>query len=358
MSTTSCTLSLLEKAKDHMRNDQVLAAYRLLQQMPPPTTAEISKKEEDEETVAFLQEVETKAVLIQKIIDDLLTDPEIVHKEEGTGATTMPADTDPSDATTAATTAAMDDVWIKQGESHGHDRDTIMYYQVTEDLQLKCRLETPIESSLLVPLLSVLCETDLYTSWLPQWTIPRIGLASVDKLAQLGRTEQIVQFVSQVPWPFQSRDAVIQTVACDDIDDIEGGASTTTGSIVIGLHSLAEGDIVHGSTVCNEHYKNEKDTVIVPPVAEGLKRAEVDGGLLIRKCPDDHITLQGSTVHYPPDEHLILVGFSLRIDGKISPLFPKSIINFVIKVLCVCVCVFCSLEIYYCRMLQYQHRIP
>ena len=305
--TTTSTLTdaeALSQAKEHMRKDQILAASRLMKQIN-------SIPEED---AAFQKEVETKAALIEHIIADLLSNPE----EQGEG--------DAADAEAEADDA--NEKWIKQGESHGN-RDTVMYYQVTEDLQLKCRLETPIESSLLVPLLAVLCETDLYTSWLPKWNVPRIGLGTVEKLAQMGRTEQLVQFISEVPWPFTPRDVMMQTVACDDIHDIPGA---TTGSIAIGLHSLVEGDVIRKSTVCNPHYQDEKDTVVVPPAPEGLTRAEVDGGLLIRKCPPDHISLQDSHIEYPPEEHLMLVGFSMRIDGKISPLFPKAVINFVIQV--------------------------
>lgn len=304
----------LAQAKEHMKHDQILAAARLMKKAvsSDPSNNGTNLTEED---VAFLKEVETKSALIDHIITDLLSNPE-APKEDATGDDNN-VDFQPTEET-----------WIKQGESHG-DRDTIMYYQVTEDLQLKCRMETPIESSLLVPLLSVLVETDLYTSWLPRWNVPNIGLDSVTKLAQMGRTEQLVQFISAVPWPFAARDVMLQTVACDDIHDIPGN---TTGSIVIGIHSLEEGDVIRKSTVCQEHYKDEKDFVEVQPPPEGLKRAEVDGGLLFRKCPDDHICLHDSTVEYPPGEHLILVGFSMRIDGKISPLFPQRIINFVIQV--------------------------
>lgn len=120
----------------------------------------------------------------------------------------------------------------------------------------------------------------------------------------------------------------MQTLACDDIDDIEG---PTTGTIAIGLCSLEEGDQVCKSTVAQDHYKDVDDVMVVPPCPEGMKRAEFEGGLLIRNCPEDHATLQGSTIQYPSEEDLILVGFSMRIDGKISPKFPTTIINFVIR---------------------------
>lgn len=293
----------LARAKEHLKRDQVLVAARLLKNV-------IAVPDED---IPFQKEVEEKAELLNHVIADLLSDPEQHTTDNGHGHSNH------------------HDQWIKGGESHDGHRDTIMYYKISEDLQLTGRLETPIESSLLVPLLSVLIETDLFTTWMPRWTVPRIGIASVNKLAQLGRTEQVIQFISEVPWPFTARDVILKTCATDDIDDIREDPNTT-GTIAISLLSLKSGDQVHKSTVCNPHYEAEIDVVDIPPVAAGLKRAEFNGGLLIRKCPDDHVSLRHSRVNYPPDEHLILVGFSMRIDGKISPLFPTAVINFVIQV--------------------------
>lgn len=288
----------LKRAKDHMEKDQVLVASRLLKNM---TTI-------PEEEAKFQKEVELKATLLEGIIADLLSEPDEAEEDEG---------------------ETSHGKWLKMGESHDGHRDTVSYYQLTEDLQLKCRLETPIESSLLVPLIAVLIETDLYTNWLPKWAVPRIGLASVEKLAQMGRTEQIVHFISEVPWPFTARDVMLQTCATDDIDDLEG---PTTGTIAIGLKSLEGGEAIRRNVVCNEHYMNAPEVLDIAPPQDSLKRAGFDGGLLIRKCPDDHVSLQHSTIEYPSDEHLVLVGFSMKIDGKISPMFPKTIINFVIQV--------------------------
>jgi hypothetical protein len=289
---------MLERAREHMKNDQVLAAARLMKHV-----GDVSS----EEDMLFQEEVVHKAGLIQGVIDDLLANPE--------------ASTNGDDGVSSD-----EDKWIKMGESHDGKRDTVMYYKLTEDLQLKCRLETPIESSLLVPLLSVLNETDLFMTWMPSWNYPSVGLDAVNKLTQMGRTEQVIQFISRVPWPFPGRDVIVQTYACDDIDDLEG---RTTGTIAVSLSSLEEG-VIKKSTVAGEHYKDAED-LPVPPCPEGLKRAEFDGGLLIRQCPPDHASLQHSTIEYPPGEHLILVGFSMRIDGKISPMFPSWIINFVIS---------------------------
>ncbi|CAB9528906.1 expressed unknown protein [Seminavis robusta] len=290
---------LMTKAKEHYQKEQFLVAARMLKH-----TTHIADKD-----VPFQKEVEEKAKLLNHVIADLLADVE-EHVGDDNG--------EPASA----------GQWIKGGEYHDDRRDTLMYYRLEEDLQLKCRLESPVESSLLVPLLAVLIETEQYMSWLPSWTVPRIGVELVDKLGQVGRTEQILRIATAVPWPFKSRDVVIRTCGVDDIDDIQEDPHTT-GSIAISLVSLEEGQDVHKSTISNPVY--DQDVVHVPPIPDGMERAEFDGGLLIRKCPPNHPCLRNSRVAYPPDEHLMLVGFSLSLDGKISPLFPTAVINFVIQ---------------------------
>jgi hypothetical protein len=50
--------------------------------------------------------------------------------------------------------------WTKQGESHGN-RDFVTYYKIEDGGKLKCRIECVIESSLYVPFLSVMNETQV-----------------------------------------------------------------------------------------------------------------------------------------------------------------------------------------------------
>ena len=55
------------------------------------------------------------------------------------------------------------DEWIKQGEQHGMF-NFCMYYKVSKENQLTCRIETPICAELLVPLLSVLVR-EIHKIW-------------------------------------------------------------------------------------------------------------------------------------------------------------------------------------------------
>mmetsp|Transcript_7458 Transcript_7458/g.11279 ORF Transcript_7458/g.11279 Transcript_7458/m.11279 type:complete len:419 (-) Transcript_7458:27-1283(-) len=217
--------------------------------------------------------------------------------------------------------------WTKIGESHG-DHDTVIYFKMEKDAKITCRLETPIEPSLLVPLLSVLNETDLYQTWLPSWKRPvRIGVTQSNRLQQTGRASQIVLIKCDVPWPLNSREGVISALAFEDID--------STGDIFIRLQSRDTGD---------------DGGIVPPPDNPKTQRVQVQGGFLFRKCPWDHPTLRnkGSSgtridkeyarsnngndlpkkgIH---KDNLILVSVSYQIDAKIQML-PQSAINFILK---------------------------
>jgi hypothetical protein len=87
-----------------------------------------------------------------------------------------------------------DNEWIKQGERHGKYNFCI-YYKISKENHLTCRIETPIAPDMLVPLLSVLVrlivhsvkliklisdspglfqnESELYQTWIPQYKVPK-----------------------------------------------------------------------------------------------------------------------------------------------------------------------------------------
>ena len=78
--------------------------------------------------------------------------------------------------------------WIRQGESHGN-HDSLIFYKLEGSARLTCRIETPIEQSLLVPLLSVLNEVDLYQDWIPSFRVPRLGIRLSRVLQETGTRE-------------------------------------------------------------------------------------------------------------------------------------------------------------------------
>jgi hypothetical protein len=194
--------------------------------------------------------------------------------------------------------------WKKQSEVNGNGssrRDTLIHYVVDDDARLTCRLETLIEPDLLVPLLSVLNESELYPDWIPSYRIPRMGFESVRVLDKQNRANQVLQVVTVSPWPFSNREVIIQATALDDID--------AQGFIGIRLSTLEEGDVV-------------------PPATPGVERVDFDGAFLFRACPPDHPVIRKSSREYGGDP--ILVTFKMYVDAKMRGL-PTWVINFVTR---------------------------
>ena len=156
------------------------------------------------------------------------------------------------------------DEWQKQGESHGK-RDTVIYYKVDHPSKLTCRIETPIESSLLVPLLAVFNESDLYETWMPKWSVPKMGVRQSLKLKeQPGRGAQIQQVTVDMPFPINDREVVLDTYAVDAIEEL-GLISWKGTSLEVGA-----------------------ENGLIPPPQPGITRIDFDCGWVIRKCPENH----------------------------------------------------------------------
>ena len=157
--------------------------------------------------------------------------------------------------------------WIVQCEHSGR-RDVSIYYRMDEETQTKltARIESPIRKDMLVPFLSVLNESELYKSWLPNWTMPRLRVRRSDKLSQTGRCSQVVLVTVDLPWPFSSRECVLDAWGVDDID--------ASGDICVLVDSVNPG----ASMRCGG---------VVPDVDEsGVVRIDFTGGFLFRKLPD------------------------------------------------------------------------
>jgi len=271
------------QAEHEYREDRLLAAARLLRQV------------QDE---ALLKDVHRKML---RTADDLVS---FVHSitssvDHGDGNDDAPSE------------------WSKQGESHGR-HDSVIYYQMGGEQGncLTARVETPIPSSLLVPLLSVLNECELYKTWLPSFDKPRLGVTKSEKLSQTGRVSQVLAVAMDSPWPLATREVIIGAVAFDDID--------------------AKGDI--GVRLKGLHTGSSETDVEIPPPEDGAVRVDFDGGFLFRKCPEDHPALStkqprdnnGEEGESSADEHMLLVSFLMYVDSKINFL-PQSLINFVVR---------------------------
>lgn len=182
-----------------------------------------------------------------------------------------------------------DDGWIYHGENHGKSFDTELFYKVDDHARLTCRMETPIEPSMLVPLLATLNEVELFPEWIPSWRIPRMGVSSSKLLQQIGRANKIVQVTADMPFPYCKREAVLQATAIDEIDHGK--------YVAVRIHTLDVGGVV-------------------PPPEPGVERIDFQGTFLFR----------ASQAH--PGK--ILVSFKMFVDSHIKGV-PLSLINFVTK---------------------------
>lgn len=196
-----------------------------------------------------------------------------------------------------------DQGWKKQGERHGN-RHTVIYYRVQQpENVIVCRIETPIETSLLAPLLSVFNESHLYHTWMPHWNFPKLGLTESTLLQEHGRGHQIIRLQVDVPFPFKNRQCYLHAFAVDSIDDDR--------SIIICADSMETGP----------HFEMD-----VPPEPPHLRRAVFHAGMLIRPCPPDHPCLRKETSAAPA----LLFSCTLQADGRVAGV-PLSLINFVTR---------------------------
>jgi hypothetical protein len=194
-----------------------------------------------------------------------------------------------------------DGSWKKQGEQHGK-RDALIYYKVDDAARLTCRIETAIEASLLVPILSVMNESELYATWIPSWTMPKIGIESSELLEQISRVAQIIRIVGNVPWPFTKREVLIKADAVDEIDERQFIAIRMTSDVPVG-----------GS---------------VPPPSPEMERIDFEGAMLLRPCPRSHELLLKSKHVYA--EPVILISFKMFVDPHMTGI-PTSVINFITR---------------------------
>lgn len=193
--------------------------------------------------------------------------------------------------------------WKKQTESHGH-RDFTVHYQVTEDNHLVSRIDSIVESSLLVPMLSVFNESDLYKTWTPSFTKPvKMGISQSKKLKEAGRGNQVIQITAKLAWPFSTRESTHHAVSVDAIDD--------EGLIAIRVQTQT-------------HEENPD----IPKPLPGVVRVDLSCYVAIRGCPPDHQLLEKSGHKYPPGEELFLFSMKVWVDAHVAGI-PLSLINWV-----------------------------
>jgi hypothetical protein len=240
---------IIALAHERYRNNKILEAYRLLQNVKDKSLLAGAKE----------QEICNVATECQIAIADLIEEPD--HTTPGS-------------------------IWKKQGESHG-EYDTTIFYKV-ENKHLTCRLVTPIQSNLLIPLLSVLNESDLYSDWIPSWTIPfTIGIRTSNQYTKIGALDQIVHLIANVPWPFLPREVYIQSMVIDEIDE--------HNYFAVRLFTVNESDDGDSSNIIID---GNGSRVSIPTPLPTVQRFDFNGVLLFRPIIDNETNSQTMEVSF------------------------------------------------------------
>lgn len=228
----------LERAASLFHEDKILAAFRIFDKIVVKDT--FSEKQQE------MWEISTRC---HDAVSDIIAGSEMV---DATNSNSF-------DDTTTDTHIP----WKRQGASHSDKFDTVVYYKLEEESKLYCRVETPIDQSLLLPLMAVCGESDLYDTWTPRWTMPRVGIRSSKQVRRVGKLNQTIHVVTDVPWPLYPREVVFKTTVIDDIDASGCFAVTLSTSDIDGLEEIVADD-------------------------GKIELMDFDGTILFRPCPYDH----------------------------------------------------------------------
>ena len=194
---------------------------------------------------------------------------------------------------------------LSSSSQKSREQTKIYYKTIENDTKLIVRVDQSIKRDMLVPVLATLNESQLYASWLPSWTMPKLKFSRTEKLDQRGRCSQLLLVTVECPWPFSTREVVLDALAFDDIDE--------SGVVAVLLNSC-----------------DCEDDERVPAIDHKFgqcTRVDFHGGFLFRAIPSEgDAWKKAREIH--GDE--MIVSFIFNIDPKISYV-PVSIIQFVTR---------------------------
>ena len=261
----------------------------------------------------------------EKVHHDIMKEAKLFRRilQDSSSPITAPSDDESQNHMNA-------DQWIKQGEQHDDRHDFAIYYKVSATNQITCRIETPIKKELLIPILAVLNESELYKSWIPQYNVPRLKVVKSEKLKQSGRTRQTILVETEVPWPIAKRELILKAVSCDDIDSDDGdGSSNSDSDENTGKKSPSRILVRIQSLDCED---SGEDGLEILPAKDGV-RIKVDGGFVFEKCPSDHPMAKKSLSKAETGDgnDMILLTFTFSVDPKFS-ILPQAFLNFFLRI--------------------------
>ena len=274
------------RALDHFRDDRLLQSARLLRKICDSLVSSSSEEEEDKEALKDTKEKE-KEKLVKYVLEKAKQSESFIEmlRED----------------------AEKDSSWETQKSfSFGGRDQTKIYYKTTEnDTKLILRVDQAIKREMLVPVLATLNESQLYASWLPSWTMPKLKFSRTEKLDQRGRCSQLLLVTVECPWPFSTREVVLDALAFDDIDE--------SGVVAVLLNSC-----------------DCEDDERVPAIDHKFgqcTRVDFHGGFLFRAIPSEGEAWKKAREKH---EDEMIVSFIFNIDPKISYV-PVSIIQFITR---------------------------
>lgn len=156
-----------------------------------------------------------------------------------------------------------DPSWTNLGESRKNGRSFSSLYKINwGPLKVNFAMELLIERSLVLPLLAVLNEVDLYNTWLPKWGKPtRLEFVRTNTLRRSGMTIQ--DCTIRVAAPLATVETYLRVEGVDD--------TVANREVTLTLNHLEVGD----------------QEGLVPPHEEGVNRVKINAVVLYRKAPKD-----------------------------------------------------------------------
>mmetsp|Transcript_39144 Transcript_39144/g.76374 ORF Transcript_39144/g.76374 Transcript_39144/m.76374 type:complete len:359 (+) Transcript_39144:57-1133(+) len=274
-------------ARELFEDDKILSAGKILRKVP----SDIIRGDKE------LLSIANTFGKCESVVNELLSDPDTNDNANESGWKRQ-----------AASTWWQSPKWGESTVKYKLDEQT--------GTKLTALISTPVDRSLLVPLLSVLNESELYSTWMPNWSFPiRLKVRRSLKLQQTGRCSQVVLVTIDMPLGMAPREVVLEAVAIDGIDGISSEAAVPdneeekNGIIAVRLDGLHTGD---------------KDGLVPSPIEENTVRCDMKGGFLFRKCPRRHKESSQDGCHE------VLVSFIFSVDPKFT-FVPKTLMNFIIR---------------------------
>lgn len=213
------------------------------------------------------------------------------------------------------------DKWTRLGKTNIHGYVTDMQYLMTKeelsssDFVLDMKIDTLLhDKSMVTPLLALLNEADLYSTWLPNWKLPRVELSESKQMYQTGRCSQVVKMVLDLPWPLSSREFILDGVAVDSVEHVEHP------NIAIRLQTLKTGD--------------KKGDFVVEDPAENIIRQEFNGGFLFHRPSEICefiVKWEESNKASIDEKECIVVSFFYKFENK-GTYYPEYLIEFGIRI--------------------------